>query len=185
MGIAVSIDQEPKVLPTKFRVSRILLTSFWYHSDDNTLWKLFGLCVNNSLDSGIIEQFSKTRILIINPRDDNNYTTLNRLSTHSTFPQLFGTCVTWHQMSARSKGSVHLFMETYLTSCCFCIQVDFLLYKRNYFLLLVWRYITPEKHVDKIMSCLNIDDQHNQTPGQNLQDSAVNPDEGRVRLLLT
>ena len=76
-------------------------------------------------------------------------------------------------------------MEAYLTSRCYSIQVDFLLYICNDFLLLVCRYITPEKHVDKIMSCLDIDGQHNQTPGRNLQDSAVNPDEGRVRLLLT
>ena len=178
-----STETSDSILPNS--ESRISLTSLYHHSDSRTLWNLFGLCFNNCPDSWIIEQSSKTRILILNPRDDNSYTTLNRLSTHSTFPQLFGTCVTWHQMSARSKGSVHLFMETYLTSCCFCIQVDLLLYKCNDFFLLVWRYITPEKHVHKIMSCLDIDGQHNQTPGRNLQDSAVNPDEGRARLLLT
>ena len=50
-----------------------------------------GLCVNNSPDSGIIEQSSITRIPILNSRGHNSYTDLNLLSTNSTFPQLFDT----------------------------------------------------------------------------------------------
>ena len=87
-----------------------------------------GLCVNNSPDSGIIEQSSITGIAILNSRCHNSYTALNLLSTNSTFPQLFDTWVACHQISTRSKCSVHLFMEAYLTSRCFSIQVDFLLY---------------------------------------------------------
>ena len=85
-----------------------------------------GLCVNNSPDSGIIEQSSITRIPILNSRGHNSYTALNLLLTNSTFPQLFDTWVKCYQMSTRSKCFVHLFMEAYLTSRCFSIQVDFL-----------------------------------------------------------
>ena len=143
-----STETSDSILPNS--ESRISLTSLYHHSDGRTLWNLFGLCFNNCPDSWIIEQSSKTRILILNPRDDNSYTTLNRLSTHSTFPQLFGTWVTCYQMSTRSKGSAHLFMEAYLTSHFFSMQVDFMLYICNDFLLLVRWYITPkQKHVDR------------------------------------
>ena len=138
-----STETSDSILPNS--ESRISLTSLYHHSDGRTLWNLFGLCFNNCPDSWIIEQSSKTRILILNPRDDNSYTTLNRLSTHSTFPQLFGTWVTCYQMSTRSKGSAHLFMEAYLTSHFFSMQVDFMLYICNDFLLLVRWYITPKQ----------------------------------------
>ena len=87
--------------------SRISLTSLWYHSDSRILWNLFGLCVNNSRDSGIIQQSSKTGILILNSRDDNSCTALNRLSTHSTFPQIE---YEWHDIKCpQSRNALFTF----------------------------------------------------------------------------